>query len=494
MKPAQGKPIASATGARCPSPHRAPTNCGGGLAAYHDMIAAKALAFQPRGLSNTPPLNSSLSDLQSHCVDFSLRTGCSALFLDTGLGKTFSALEWGRVIVEHTNKPVLMLAPLAVAGQHQREADRWGVDAKAIREPEQVTGPRVYITNYDRLAKFADCDFSGVVLDESSILKSFTGATTRALMARFKATPYRLSATATPAPNDHMELGQQSQFLGVMESTDMLARWFFADQANMGKYRIKKPGVTDFWRWMASWARCVTRPSDLGFSDVGYDLPELKVFQHVVRADTSVDAGEDRDGQARLFRIPDTSATSIHREKRLTADMRADQVASVVADEPGEAWIIWCETDYEADALAARIPDAIEVRGSMSPEEKEAKLEAFSTGAARILITKPSIAGHGLNWQHCARMAFVGLSFSYEQYYQAVRRCHRFGQTRPVQVHVVGSDTENAIWSIISRKADDHEGMKAAMKKAMAEAVVHNRGYVTYRPAVKARLPQFIGA
>jgi superfamily II DNA/RNA helicase len=174
--------------------------------------------------------------------------------------------------------------------------------------------------------------------------------------------------------------------------------------------------------------------------------------------------------------------------------MRADQVASVVADEPGEAWIIWCETDYEADALAARIPDAIEVRGSMSPEEKEAKLEAFSTGAARILITKPSIAGHGLNWQHCARMAFVGLSFSYEQYYQAVRRCHRFGQTRPVQVHVVGSDTENAIWSIISRKADDHEGMKAAMKKAMAEAVVHNRGYVTYRPAVKARLPQFIGA
>lgn len=464
------------------------------LAAYHEMIAAKALAFQPRGLTNVPDLHAQLSPLQAHCVDFSLRAGCSALFLDTGLGKTFASLEWARVIVERTNKSVLMLAPLAVAGQHQREAERWGIDAMAVREPDEITAPRIYITNYDRLARFADCDFAGVVLDESSILKSFTGATTRALMARFKATPYRLSATATPAPNDHMELGQQSQFLGVMESTDMLARWFFADQANMGKYRIKKPGVTDFWRWMASWSRCVTRPSDLGFSDDGYDLPEMRVFQHVVTADTTIDPGAERDGQSRLFRIPDTSATSIHREKRLTASARAEMVAEIVATEPTEPWVIWCESDYEADELMARVPGAIEVRGSMSPDEKEAKLTAFSTGAARVLVTKPSIAGHGLNWQHCARVAFVGLSFSYEQYYQAVRRCHRFGQTRNVHVHVVGSDTENAIWAIISRKADDHEGMKSAMKKAMAEAVVHNRGYVTYRPAEKVRLPHFMGA
>lgn len=464
------------------------------LAPYHDLIARKAIAFEPRGLARVPELSSRLSPLQAHCVDFAARSGCSALFLDTGLGKTFSALEWGRLIVEETNRPVLMLAPLAVSGQHHREAEKWGIDARAIREPAEVGAPRVYITNYERLAKFVDVEFGGVVLDESSILKSFTGATTRALMARFKGTPYRLSCTATPAPNDHMELGQQSQFLGVMESTDMLARWFFADQANMGRYRIKKPGVSDFWRWVASWARCVTTPSDLGFSDDGYELPDLRVHQHVVRADTSVDAGAEKDGQGRLFRIPDTSATSIHREKRLTTEARSDAVAAIVARETAEPWIVWCDTDYEADALTARIPDALEVRGSMDPDLKEDRLTAFATGAARILVTKPSIAGHGLNLQHCARMAFVGLSFSYEQYYQAVRRCYRFGQRRPVDVHVAGSDTENAIWQIVSRKAGDHEGMKAAMNKAMADAVVHNRGYVTYRPAVKAALPSFLGA
>lgn len=461
---------------------------------YAEMIGAKALAFEPRGLSNVPALNSSLSPLQAHCVDFAARTGCAALFLDTGLGKTFSALEWGRVIVEATNKPVLMLAPLAVSGQHHREAERWGIDAKAIREPDEITTPRVYITNYERLAKFADVDFGGVILDESSILKSFTGSTTRALMSRFKTTPYRLSCTATPAPNDHMELGQQSQFLGVMESTDMLARWFFADQANMGKYRIKGPGVTDFWRWVSSWARCVAKPSDVGFSDAGYELPPLNTHHHIVRADTSIDAGQERDGQSRLFRIPDMSATSIHREKRLTTEARADMIAEVVAREPDEPWIIWCDTDYEADALTDRITGAMEVRGSMAADVKEERLTAFATGQARIMVTKPSIAGHGLNLQHCARMAFVGLSFSYEQYYQAVRRCYRFGQKRPVEVHVAGSDTEAAIWNVVSRKAGDHEGMKAAMNKAMAEAVVHNRGYVTYHPTVKARLPSFIGA
>jgi superfamily II DNA or RNA helicase len=466
----------------------------GDIAGYHELIARKSLAFQPRGMARVPELNGKLSPLQAHCVDFSARTGCAALFLDTGLGKTFSALEWGRLIVESENRPVLMLAPLAVAGQHHREAEKWGIDARAIREVEEIAGPRIYITNYERLARFADIDFAAVILDESSILKSFTGATTRALMARFARTPFRLSCTATPAPNDHMELGQQSQFLGVMDSSDMLSRWFFADQANMGRYRIKRPGVTDFWRWVASWGRCVSKPSDLGFSDEGYDLPPLEVIKHTVAADISIDPGVERDGQARLFRIPDTSATSIHREKRLTVEARADQVAEVVGAEPSEPWLIWCDTDYEADALAARIPEALEVRGSMPPDVKEERLTAFATGAARILVTKPSIAGHGLNLQHCARMAFIGLSFSYEQYYQAVRRCHRFGQQRPVQVHVVGSDTEAAVWQVVSRKTGDHDAMKAAMTKAMAEAAAPNRGYVTYRPDVRASLPPFLGA
>ncbi|MDO8800070.1 DEAD/DEAH box helicase [Phenylobacterium sp.] len=464
------------------------------LAGYHELIARKRIAFEPRGLASVPSLSADLKPHQAHCVDFALRQGCSGLYLDTGLGKTFCALEWGRVVVEHTNRPVLMLAPLAVSKQHEREASRWGIDAVAIREPDEIAGPRIYITNYERLAKFDPSLFAGVITDEGSIIKSFTGATTRALMKAFAETPYRLSCSAAPAPNDHMELGQQAQFLGVMASSDMLARWFFADQANMGKYRIKGPGVTDFWRWVASWARCVSTPSDIGFSDDGYILPPFKVTRHVVQADTSIDPGVGRNGQLHFLRVPDTSATSIHREKRLTADARADKIAAVVAQEPNEPWIVWCDTDYEADALTARIPGATEVRGSMHPDLKEERLTAFATGAVRILITKPSIAGQGLNLQHCARMAFVGLSFSYEQYYQAVRRCWRFGQDREVQVHIACADTEESIWNVVSRKAGDHDVMKAAMTKAMAEAVVHNRGYVTYQPTIKAALPAFIGA
>ena len=463
------------------------------LVPYKDLIAAKLIAFAPRGFDKIPPLNSALKDHQAHCTEFALRAGCSMMALDTGLGKSFIGLEYGRVIVEATNKPVLMLAPLAVSAQHQREAERWGIDALAVREPEQISGPRIYITNYERLGKFDASQFSGVICDEASIMKSFTGATTRAMMRTFKETPYRMTCSATPAPNDHMELGQQSQFLGVMESTDMLARWFYADQANMGKYRIKKPGVTDFWRWVASWARCISKPSDIGFSNEGYDLPPFQTFNHMVRADTSVNTGEERDGQQRMFRIPDTSATSIHAEKRLTANDRADLIAAVVGRETDEPWIVWCDTDYEADALTERIAGAMEIRGSMHPDMKEERLNAFATGQARIMVTKPSIAGHGLNLQHCARMAFVGLSFSYEQYYQAVRRCHRFGQTRPVHVHIAGSDTEEAIWRIVSRKAGDHVGMKAAMTKAMAEAAHHNRGYVNYKPKITATLPSFFG-
>lgn len=464
------------------------------LADYRGLIAAKRIAFVPRGMKDIPPLNPALKDHQRHSVEFALRAGCAALFLDTGLGKTLCALEWGRVVVEHTGRPVLMLAPLAVAAQHEREAVKFGIDAKAVREPDEITTPRVYITNYDRLLKFNADDFAGVILDESSILKSFTGATTRALIAAFKHTPFRLCCTATPAPNDHMELGQHCQFLGIMNSNEMLSRWFIADQSNMGRYRIKGPAVKSFWEWVASWARCVSKPSDLGFDDTGYDLPPLDLKRHIVAADRSLDAGAEKDGQARLFRMPDTSATSIHREKRMTTDARADVIADLVAAEPGEPWVIWCDTDYEADALADRIPGAIEVRGSMSAEVKEANLTMFSTGQVRVIITKPSIAGFGLNWQHSARMAFVGLSFSYESFYQAIRRCWRFGQSRPVNVHVACADTEESIWQIVSRKAGDHDAMKAEMTAAMARAALSSGVLQTYSPPNPINLPSFLRA
>jgi hypothetical protein len=445
-------------------------------------------------MATIPSLNPALKDHQRHAVEFALKAGCAALFLDTGLGKTLCALEWGRIVVEHTGRPVLMLAPLAVAAQHEREAVKFGIDAKAVREPDEITTPRVYITNYDRLAKFDAEQFAGVILDESSILKSFHGATTKALIATFKHTPFRLCCTATPAPNDHAELGQHSEFLGVMSQSQMLTRWFIHDSADTGNWRMKGHAVQDFWNWVASWARCVSKPSDLGFSDQGYDLPALDLKRHIVEADRSLDAGAEKDGQARLFRMPDTSATSIHREKRMTTDARADVIAALVAQEPGEAWVVWCDTDYEADALADRIPGAVEVRGSMSPDVKEANLTMFSAGQVRVIITKPSIAGFGLNWQHSARMAFVGLSFSYESFYQAIRRCWRFGQSRPVSVHVACADTEESIWQIVSRKAGDHDAMKAEMTAAMARASHSVPEQAPYQPAKPLALPQWIAA
>lgn len=456
------------------------------LESYYAAVARKRVSFEGRGFE-PPPLHKDLKPHQAHCVDFAIRTGRSALFLDTGLGKTFCALEWSRAVTERTNKPVLMLAPLAVAHQHQREAERFGLDAKAIREPTEINGARTYITNYDRLAKFDPAKFAGVVLDESSILKSFTGATTRALIAAFAQTPYRLACTATPAPNDHMELGQHASFLGAMDSAEMLSRWFLADQTQMGRYRLKRSAVRPFWDWVASWARCIAKPSDIGLSDEGYILPTLDMRRHIVEADRSVDTGEF------LFRIPDMSATSIHKEKRLTKDARADVIAALVAAAPGEAWVVWCDTDYEADALTARIPDAIEVRGAMSPEKKEERLVAFSTGQARVIVTKPSIAGFGLNWQHCARMAFVGLSFSYESYYQAVRRCWRFGQARPVNVHVAMADTERAIWDVITRKTDDHGAMKTEMIAAMKRVSRQSGVLQDYEPEHEMRMPQWLG-
>ncbi len=461
--------------------------------AYYDLLARKQVSFSPRGFADVPHLSDRLFPHQRHATEFALKAGCSALFLDTGLGKSFCALEWGRVIVETTNRPVLMLAPLAVGPQHQREAEKFDISAKYVREPHEITGPGIWLTNYERMEKFDPSGFAGVILDESSILKSFTGATTRALMAAFADTPYRLACTATPAPNDHMELGQHAEFLGVMRTMEMLARWFINDTSTASQdWRLKKHAVQPFWDWTASWSRCISKPSDIGFDDDGFALPELVMRQHIVEADRSIDAGEEKDGQARLLRMPETSATSIHREKRMTVEARADRIAEVVASEAAEPWIIWCDTDYEADALTDRIPDAVEVRGSMRPEVKEERLLAFSLGHARVMVTKPSIAGFGLNWQHCARQAFVGLSFSYESFYQAIRRSWRFGQTRPVHVHVAMADTEKAIWDVVSRKSGDHDRMKSEMRAAMVRAVNTQVAKKPYRATCNVIVPNWI--
>jgi superfamily II DNA or RNA helicase len=452
---------------------------------YLDLIASKIGQARPRGLENVPSLHPGLFPHQRDVGEFLINRGSGAPFLDTGMGKTLVELEFARVMSEHTNKPAIIFTPLAVGPQMAREAARFGIEARPVKHQGEV-GHGLNITNYERLHLFDRQAFGAIVLDESGILKSFSGKTTRALMDFAEPIAYRCAGTATPAPNDHMEIGQHSQFLGVMDSSEMLARWFIADQKNMGRYRLKGYAVKPFWSWVASWARCVSKPSDLGYSDEGFILPELKRIRHLVRADISQETG------GLLMRLPDTSATAIHKEKRLTAAARAEAAVAPVLDEANEPWVIWVDTDYEAAEIMRRLPGAVEVHGRMKAEEKENILDAFSRGVERVLVTKPSIAGWGLNWQHCARTAFAGLSFSYESYYQAVRRFWRFGQQREVHCHIAMADTELSIWNTISRKAGDHESMKREMADAMRRATIERSIRQQYEAHKPATLPAWI--
>lgn len=453
---------------------------------YAQFLAAKSRDHIPAGFdADVDP--EGLFPFQRAAVTWALRTGRAALFEETGLGKTRQQLVWAHHVVEHTGRPVLVLAPLAVAPQTEREARRVGVpDVRVVRDADNVR-PGINITNYERLHRFDASVFSGVVLDESSILKNYTGSTRRALTEAFAATPYRLACTATPAPNDHLELGNHAEFLGVMSSHQMIARWFLNDSKQAGNYRLKGHAVRPYWDWVTSWARCVGRPSDLGpYSDEGYDLPELRVHRHSV----GVDQTEGR-GDGELFRAATLTATSLHAERRRTAEARARAVADLVTAEPGEPWLVWVDTNYDADAVMALLPHAVEVRGDLDADEKAARLLRFSDEGG-VLVTKAGIAGMGLNWQHCARMVFNGLSFSYEAYYQAVRRCWRFGQTRPVDVHAVLASTEQAVWGVLDRKADDHDEMKVAMFAASRRAAARAVRPDDYHPSRRAPVPAWL--
>lgn len=457
---------------------------------YHDLVAASIVRSEQHSIDSRV-MPDAIRQHQLNATDFALERGSSALFLDTGLGKSLCAFTYADNAARATGKPVLMLSPFGVKAQHLAEARKFGFsDSRIVADAGEV-GSGLNLCNYERLHLFSPRDFGAVILDESSIIKNFSGVTTRRLMEFGSQVPYRLACTATPAPNDHMELGQHCQFLGVMSSSEMLSRWFIADQSEMGRYRLKRHAVRSFWQWVASWARCAERPSDLGGSDEGYILPPLNLHRHIVKTDIITDAGDD-DGQLRLLRIPSASATSIHLEKRKTAEDRARCIADLVNAEAHEPWIVWVDTDYDAAAILPLIPGAIEVKGSQTTDQKEAGLAAFASGAARVLITKPSIAGYGLNWQHCARVAFVGLSYSYEAFYQSIRRCWRYGQARPVEVHVATAETEEAIWQAVARKRDDHDTMKAAMRQAMAGAQEVRSVKHDYQPTAKAVLPAWL--
>lgn len=460
--------------------------------AYQEFLASKALRAKERGLARVPELASHLFPFQRLCVEHHLRAGAGACFIETGLGKTEVQLEFCQRAIEATNGRALIWTPLAVAGQTKRRAERWGYEARVIRDQSEA-GSGINICNYDRREKIDPAEFQVVSLDEASIVKNFSGKTTRAMIDAFRGHRFKLVASATPAPNDHMELGNYAEFLEVMAANEMLSRFFMNDTSTASQHwRLKGHAVSAFWDWMASWARMAEKPSDLTGNiadDAGFALPTFEVISHRAR-----DSAIDRD-LSDLFGAPKLSATSLHAVKRQTIDARAEKVAEAIGSERGMPWIIWVDTDYEADAVRRAIPDAIEVRGSQSADEKEEKLEAFSTGKIQILVSKPSLSGFGMDWSHCSRMVFVGRSYSYETWYQAARRCWRFGQKNKVIVHLIVAEGEAEIGRVIERKSADHIAMKRAMVGAMRRAL--GTSAVTkspYQPQHEARLAPWISA
>ena len=425
---------------------------------YSDFILSKSHSGGDFGFAPIA-LPSYLFDFQSEMVEWALRKGRAALFEDCGLGKTPQELVWADNVVRHTNGRVLFCAPLAVAFQVAREAEKFGVDVTVSRDGK-IGGAGIYVTNYERLGMFDPTDFVGMVCDESSILKSFDGATKTAITTFMRKLPYRLLATATAAPNDYIELGTSSEALGHLGYMDMLNRFFKNDLNNSAtgrmrgeviKWRLKGHAEEPFWRWVASWSRAMRKPSDIGFDDARFELPPLNEREHVVSAENIADG--------MLFELPAVGLKEQREERRRTLGERCDQAARLV-NGTGEPAIVWCELNDEGSLLEKLIPDAVQVSGADSDDAKEEKLLAFADGQARVLITKPKIGAWGLNFQHCAHMTFFP-SHSYEQTFQAIRRCWRFGQKRPVTVDYVTTEGGRGIMRNFQRKSEKADAMFA---------------------------------
>lgn len=416
---------------------------------YDRWIARKAARHhRSQGIDVRPgDLHERLYPFQREIVSRALEIGSPALFEDCGMGKTIQELEWARWVNRDTAMPVLILTPLAVGPQMVAEAEVIGVDARLMRRGSDDVG-EVGIANYEMLGHFDPARFGGLVLDESSILKAQRGATRTAIIDFASRIPYRMAATATPAPNDLIEILNHAAYLGVMSVEEALGLWFVHDGNDTSKWRLKGHAVADFWRWCATWAIVARSPGDIGLPQPGYDLPALRYVDHEVDY-----TGGSPDGM--LFDMV-AGISDLRRVRRATVDVRSSECAAIVnaSDEP---WVVWCELNSESAALAAAIPDAVEVRGSETVEAKTRKLTDFADGRVRVIVTKPSIAGHGLNWQHCSRMAFVGPSYSYESHYQAVRRCWRYGQTAEVEVHRMFTAADRTVNDVMDAKASAHD-------------------------------------
>lgn len=457
---------------------------------YHDFLKTKEITYSSAGFEPTEE-NPYLFDYENDIVRWALMKGRAAIFADCGLGKTAMQLQWAAQVSEHEGKPVLICAPLAVASQTQKEGIKFNVPVTVCRKQDDVK-PGVNITNYEMIDHFDAEAFAGVVLDESSILKDETSSTRKLLTDKFLGTPFKLCCTATPSPNDYMELGTHSEFLGVMKQPEMLATFFCHDGGNTSKWRLKGHAESKFFEWVASWACCITNPADLGYDGSAFILPDL----HIVEITTKSRDMMDGEGQYLMF-AETVQTLNQRREARRNSLPDRVKAAAEIANGTTEQVLVWCDLNAESEALAAAIDGAVEVRGNQTPTFKEAAMNGFTDGIHRVLVSKPSIAGWGMNWQQCNTMIFVGLSDSFEAYYQAVRRCWRFGQTRPVTVYIIISEAEGCVKDNIERKQADAQRMTREMvkfTKDILSAEIHHttRMIESYITTERMELPSWI--
>lgn len=454
---------------------------------YEHFLKTKEMKVEPKGVDvERKKLHEQLFEFQKDIVKWSLKKGKAAIFAGTGLGKTLMQLEWSRQVNKNTGNNVLILAPLAVASQTAREGKKIDLTVHLVRQDSDVQ-PGINIANYEILHKLDLKKFNAIVLDESSILKNFTGKVRNQIIDEFKHYDYKLACTATPAPNDHMELGNHAEFLNIMSRTEMLAMFFVHDAGQTQKWRLKGHAEDKFWEWVASWAVLVTSPSDLGYENGAFDLPPLNMHEVVLEA---------KADEGHLIPVQAETLSERRQARRESLEERCLKTADMVnaTDEP---FLVWCDLNDESKRLTELIPGAVEVKGSDKPEHKEKAMLDFADGKIRVLVTKPKIAGMGLNWQHCNNMAFVGLSDSFEQVFQAIRRCWRFGQEKEVNVYMVISEKEGAVLSNIQRKEKDFnimiDGMVRFTKNITKKNITSTSQEKTvYEGITNVKVPSFL--
>lgn len=457
---------------------------------YEEFLKKKEVKKEYYGFE-TDDLNSNLFDYQKSIVKWALKKGKAALFEDTGLGKTIQQLAWAEAVNKHTNKPVLILAPLAVSEQTAQEAIKFNIQCKLVENDNDVVNG-VNITNYEKIHKFNTTVFSGIVLDESSIIKSYSGKTTKDLQERFKLTPFKLCCTATPSPNDYTEIGTTAEFLNIMPRSEMLATYFINDCIKRkGKndrigWRLKGHAEKEFFKWISTWAMMIKNPSDIGFDGSMFNLPNLNITEVII---------ESKPTEECLFVEYAETLTERREARKESIDQRVEKAKQIANDT--DQCLIWCDYNYESDALHKSIENSVEVKGSDDQNHKKNSMIGFANKNIKYLISKPSICGFGMNWQNCNNMIFCGLSDSYEQFYQAIRRCWRFGQKKEVNVYVIISEKEMNVLKNIKRKQMEHERMSQEMIKVMSDSakqellnIVNNTN--EYNPQVQFVAPSFI--